>query len=75
MAEETYANDPDARRDPRQSARLVRLSKWVSLRLRHNPAAIGLTLDPHGWAAVDDLISASARHGVRFTRADLDRLR
>jgi putative RNA 2'-phosphotransferase len=48
------------------------LSKWVSLRLRHNPAGIGLALDPHGWAEVDELISASARHGVRFTRADLD---
>ena len=72
MTDETYASGQDARRDPLGSARLVRLSKWVSLRLRHNPAGIGLALDPHGWAAVDELISASARHGVRFTRADLD---
>jgi len=54
--------------------RLVRLSKWVALRLRHNPAGIGLTLDPAGWAAVDDLIAASARHGTRFDRAALDRV-
>ena len=54
------------------SPRLVRLSKWVSLRLRHNPAGIGLALDRQGWAGVDDLIAASARHGVRFTRVDLD---
>jgi putative RNA 2'-phosphotransferase len=54
------------------SPRLVRLSKWVSLRLRHDPAGIGLVLDHQGWAGVDDLIAASARHGVRFTRADLD---
>jgi putative RNA 2'-phosphotransferase len=54
------------------SPRLVRLSKWVSRRLRHDPAGIGLTLDRRGWAGVDDLIAASARHGVRFTRADLD---
>jgi putative RNA 2'-phosphotransferase len=52
--------------------RLVRLSKWVALRLRHDPAGIGLMLDPAGWAAVDDLIAASARHGVRFNRAALD---
>ena len=51
---------------------LVRLSKWISLRLRHDPAGIGLALDPAGWAPVDDLIAASARHGVRFDRAMLD---
>ena len=54
--------------------RHVRLSKWVALRLRHDPAGIGLTLDPAGWAAVDDLIAASARHGMRFDRTDLDRV-
>lgn len=51
---------------------LVRISKWVSLRLRHDPAGIGLALDPAGWAAVDELIAASARHGVRFDRVALD---
>lgn len=50
---------------------LVRLSKWISLRLRHDPAGIGLAVDSAGWAAVDDLIAASARHGVRFDRAAL----
>lgn len=51
---------------------LVGLSKWLSLRLRHDPAGIGLALDTAGWAAVDDLIAASARHGVRFDRTKLD---
>ncbi len=51
---------------------LVRLSKWVSLRLRHNPAGICLALDTAGWARIDDLIAASARHGVRFDRGRLD---
>jgi putative RNA 2'-phosphotransferase len=50
---------------------LVRLSKWISLRLRHDPAGIGLAVDRAGWAAVDELIAASARHGVRFDRAAL----
>ena len=51
---------------------LVRLSKWVSLRLRHDSAGIGLRLDTAGWATVDDLIAASARHGVRLDRDTLD---
>jgi putative RNA 2'-phosphotransferase len=50
---------------------LVRLSKWISLRLRHDPAGIGLAVDSAGWAAVEDLIAASARRGVRFDRAAL----
>ncbi|MCR5834812.1 MAG: RNA 2'-phosphotransferase [Selenomonadaceae bacterium] len=32
-------------------------SKFLSLILRHNSQIIGLTLDEHGWADVDDLIS------------------
>ena len=33
-----------------------RTSKYISLILRHHPEAIGITLDEHGWAVVDDLI-------------------
>jgi hypothetical protein len=43
---------------------LVSLSKLVSLVLRHEPQRIGLTLDPHGWAKVDDLLAAAAAHGT-----------
>lgn len=32
-------------------------SKYISLILRHNPEVIGITLDEHGWAVVEDLIS------------------
>ncbi len=31
-------------------AHSVQLSKFLSFALRHKPDAIGLTLDPHGWA-------------------------
>ena len=31
-------------------------SKLLSLILRHKPEAVGITLDPHGWADVDELI-------------------
>lgn len=32
-------------------------SKFISLILRHRPEAVGITLDEHGWAAVDELIN------------------
>ena len=31
-------------------------SKYISLILRHHPEVIGISLDEHGWAVVDDLI-------------------
>ena len=31
-------------------------SKFISLVLRHKPEAIGISLDEHGWAGVDELI-------------------
>ena len=45
----------------------VRTSKYISMILRHKPEVIGITLDEHGWANVDELIA-----GVRRTHA-LDR--
>ena len=38
-------------------------SKFLSLILRHKPEVIGITLDEHGWADVNDLIE-----GVRRSR-------
>ena len=32
-------------------------SKFLSLILRHKPEAIGITLDEHGWARVDEVIA------------------
>ncbi len=45
----------------------VRLSKRMSLVLRHRPETAGLTLDPNGWVPVTDLIEA-----LGMTRAQLD---
>lgn len=36
---------------------LEKLSKFISLILRHKPEAIGISLDEHGWANVDELIN------------------
>jgi putative RNA 2'-phosphotransferase len=51
---------------------LVRLSKFLSLVLRHHPECIGLSLDQGGWARVDELIAAARRADVEL---DLARLR
>ena len=36
-------------------------SKYISLILRHKPEVIGITLDEHGWAVVDDLIAGVSK--------------
>lgn len=35
---------------------LTKVSKYICLILRHKPETIGITLDGHGWANVDELI-------------------
>lgn len=36
-------------------------SKYISLILRHKPDVIGITLDEHGWANVDELIAGVSK--------------
>lgn len=36
---------------------ITETSKYISLILRHKPEIIGITLDEHGWANVEDLIA------------------
>ncbi len=48
-----------------------RISKYLSLVLRHDPAAAGVTLDPEGWVEVTELLAGAARHGFSFTLAEL----
>lgn len=50
----------------------TRISKYLSLVLRHEPSAAGVTLDAEGWVPVDELLDGAARHGFSFTRAELD---
>ena len=37
------------------------VSKYMSLILRHKPETIGISLDEHGWANVEDLITGIAK--------------
>lgn len=52
--------------------RMVRISKYLSKHLRHEPERLGLTLAPGGWVGVAELLAACAAHGMRVTRAELD---
>lgn len=51
---------------------LVKLSKFLSLILRHKPQVIGLQLDTHGWAEVEDLIDRVNQHGIPVSRELLE---
>ena len=44
-----------------------RLSVFISLVLRHQPDAAGITLDEHGWADVEELI-----HGINCTGREIN---
>jgi len=41
--------------------RLISIAKYISLILRHKPETIGITLDEHGWANVNELITGIAK--------------
>jgi putative RNA 2'-phosphotransferase len=57
--------------DARDEKRTVKVSKYLSKHLRHQPDRIGVTLDEGGWVEIEALIAAAAAHGFRFTRAEL----
>lgn len=40
---------------------LTRTSKFLSLILRHKPETIGISLDEHGWADVNELLSGMSK--------------
>ncbi|MDB5297014.1 MAG: 2-phosphotransferase, Tpt1 / KptA family protein [Phycisphaerales bacterium] len=49
-------------------------SKFLSLVLRHDPAAAGIALDAAGWVAVDALLTGCAAAGTPITRAQFDEI-
>ncbi|WP_433546723.1 RNA 2'-phosphotransferase [Streptomyces sp. CA-294286] len=52
--------------------RAVKVSKYLSKHLRHQPERIGIILDAHGWVEIDTLLRAFAEHGFPLSRAELD---
>jgi putative RNA 2'-phosphotransferase len=51
--------------------RLVRISKYLSKHLRHEPERLGLVLTPGGWVPVADLLAAFAGDHFPITREEL----
>lgn len=49
-----------------------KISKFISLILRHNPGAAGIKLDDHGWADVEELIQGVNKAGKAL---DMDMLK
>jgi putative RNA 2'-phosphotransferase len=52
----------------------VRKSKFLSKYLRHEPEAIGLTLEEGGWVPVEHLLAACGATGVPITPDELDEI-
>ena len=65
-------SEPDRGGAEPDERRTVKVSKYLSKHLRHQPERIGITLDENGWVPVDELMRAAAAHHFPFTRAELD---
>ena len=53
---------------------LTRISKFLSLVLRHQPETIGIKLDQEGWTDVTGLIEKANSYGVKFDREVLNHI-
>ncbi len=54
--------------------RAVRVSKLLALGLRHDPSALGLSVDAHGFADVDNVLRGLAANGENVTRDELEEI-
>lgn len=53
---------------------LENISRYLSLILRHRPDIIGITLDEHGWANVDELIKGVVQNNPGFNMQVLEKI-
>lgn len=51
-----------------------RLGIFISLILRHKPEEIGITLDKHGWANVEDLLAGMNKAGKKIDMKTLEEI-
>lgn len=51
--------------------RLIKISKYLSKHLRHQPDLIGIKLSPGGWVNVQELLTACANHQFPITLEEL----
>lgn len=52
----------------------INIGKYIALILRHKPETIGITLDEHGWANVNELIAGIQTQYPDFTMNDLEEI-
>lgn len=55
-----------------QPDHVIKVSRYLSKHLRHQPDRLGLTLAPGGWVEIDTLLAACAAHNFPISRADLE---
>ena len=53
---------------------LENISRYMSLILRHKPDVIGISLDEHGWANVEELIQGIAKNNPGFNKEILEEI-
>lgn len=54
------------------NSRLVKISKYLSKHLRHQPERISIKLAPGGWVAVDELLASCKKHSFPINRNELE---
>jgi putative RNA 2'-phosphotransferase len=55
-----------------EEKQLVRVSKFLSKYLRHEPEGLGLSLSVGGWVNVDELLAACKKKSFPITREELE---
>lgn len=53
---------------------LENISRYMSLILRHKPDVIGISLDEHGWANVNEFINGIAKNNAGFNMESLEEI-
>jgi putative RNA 2'-phosphotransferase len=53
-------------------SRLIKISRYLSRHLRHQPDRIGITLEPGGWVKVDELLAACKKNQFSISRQELE---
>jgi putative RNA 2'-phosphotransferase len=56
------------------ATRLIKISKYLSKHLRHQPERLGLTLQPGGWVEVTDLLAACQKNNFPISQEELERV-
>jgi putative RNA 2'-phosphotransferase len=55
-----------------EERKIVKISKYLSKHLRHQPERLGLSLQDGGWVAVEELLKACARHNFPISLIELN---